>query len=171
MASDYIAVLRAIGPAAERVTDKMPFNFLWAGLIHLALPRATILHCSRAAIDTALSIHQTHFNPHVAFPTGGAALVAYFRAYRRLTAHWRRVLPREVFIDVRYEDVTGDPAPEIRRIVASCGLAWNDTCLHPETNTRIVKTASKWQTRQPIYRAVGRWRRYEPWLGDLAALV
>jgi hypothetical protein len=67
--------------------------------------------------------------------------------------------------------VTGDPAPEIRRIVASCGLAWNDTCLHPETNTRIVKTASKWQTRQPIYRAVGRWRRYEPWLGDLAALV
>ena len=171
MAADYIAVVRAIGPVAVRITDKMPFNFLWAGLINLALPHATILHCRRAAIDTALSIHQTHFNPHVAFPTGGAALVAYFRTYRRLTEHWRRVLPRERFVDVQYEDVTRAPEPEIRRIVVACGLDWNNACLHPETNPRIVKTASKWQARQPIYRdAVERWRRYEPWLGDLAGL-
>jgi YVTN family beta-propeller protein len=62
-AADYLGVLRAIAPKAARVTDKMPFNFLWAGLIHLAFPRATIIHCRRAAIDTALSIHQTHFHP------------------------------------------------------------------------------------------------------------
>jgi tetratricopeptide (TPR) repeat protein len=171
-AADYLAVLRAIAPKATRVTDKMPFNFLWAGLIHVAFPRATIIHCRRAAVDTALSIHQTHFHPILAFPTGGAELVAYFRDYQRLIDHWRGVLPPDRFIEVDYEDLTRAPEPAVRRIIAACGLAWNDACLRPESNPRAVKTPSKWQTRQPIYRtSVARWRRYEPWLGSLSELV
>jgi tetratricopeptide (TPR) repeat protein len=171
-AADYLGVLRAIAPTAARVTDKMPFNFLWAGLIHVAFPRATIIHCRRAAIDTALSIHQTHFRPGVAFPTGGAELVAYFRDYQRLIDHWRSVLPADRFMEVDYEDLTRAPEPVIRRIMAACGLAWHDACLRPESNPRAVKTPSKWQTRQPIYRtSVARWRRYEQWLGPLRALV
>jgi len=171
-AADYLGVLRAIAPKAARVTDKMPFNFLWAWLIHAAFPRATIIHCRRAAIDTALSIHQTHFHPILAFPTGGAELVAYFRDYQRLIHHWQNVLPPDRFIEVDYEDLTRAPEPVIRRIIAACGLAWNDACLRPESNPRAVKTPSKWQTRQPIYRtSVARWRRYKPWLGPLRELV
>jgi hypothetical protein len=171
-AADYLRALRAIAPTAARVTDKMPFNFLWAGLIHLAFPRAIIIHCRRAAVDTALSIHQTHFHPVLAFPTGGPELVSYFRSYERLVEHWRRVLPGDRFIEVDYEDLTGAPEPVIRRIIAACGLPWDDACLRPESNPRAVKTPSKWQTRQPIYRtSVERWRRYEPWLGPLRALV
>ena len=171
-AADYLGVLRAIGPTAARVTDKMPFNFLWAGLIHLAFPRATIIHCRRSPVDTALSIHQTLFYPGLAFPTGGVELVAYFRSYLRLTDHWRRALPSDRFVEVDYEELTRQPEPAIRRIVASCGLAWDDACLRPERNRRAVRTPSKWQTRQPIYRSsVDRWRRYEPWLGPLRALA
>jgi tetratricopeptide (TPR) repeat protein len=171
-AADYLGVLRAIAPRAARVTDKMPFNFLWAGLIHMAFPRATIIHCRRVAIDTALSIHQTHFRPGLAFPTGGAELVAYFRDYQRLIDHWRSVLPADRLIEVDYEDLTRAPEPVIRRIIAACGLAWDDACLRPESNPRAVNTPSKWQARQPIYRtSVARWRRYEPWLGPLRALV
>ncbi|HXM63052.1 MAG TPA: sulfotransferase [Terriglobales bacterium] len=171
-AAEYLGVLRAIAPTAARVTDKMPFNFLWAGLIHVAFPRAIIIHCRRAAIDTALSIHQTHFHPILAFPTGGAELVAYFRSYQRLIDHWRNVLPADRFIEVDYEVLTSAPEAVIRRIIAACGLAWHDSCLHPESNPRAVKTPSKWQTRQPIYRtSVERWRRYEPWLGPLRSLV
>ncbi len=172
VAADYLGVLRAIGPTAARVTDKMPFNFLWAGLIHVAFPRAIIIHCRRTAVDTALSIHQTHFHPSFAFPTGGAELVAYFRSYQRLIDHWRGVLPADRFIEIDYEDLTRAPEPVIRRIIAACGLAWDDSCLRPESNPRAVKTPSKWQTRQPIYRtSVARWRRYEPWLGPLRMLV
>ncbi|MGA7382049.1 MAG: sulfotransferase [Terriglobales bacterium] len=168
----YLGVLRAIAPRAGRVTDKMPFNFLWAGLIHLVFPRATIIHCRRAAVDTALSIHQTFFHPALAFPTGGAQLVAYFRSYQRLVDHWRSVLPADRYIEVDYEELTRAPEPAIRRIIAACGLAWHDACLRPESNPRAVKTPSKWQTRQPIYRtSVERWRRYEPWLGPLRTLV
>jgi tetratricopeptide (TPR) repeat protein len=151
-AAEYLGVLRGIAPKAARVTDKMPFNFLWAGLIHLAFPRALIIHCRRAAIDTALSIHQTHFRPGLAFPTGGAELVAYFRDYHRLVDHWRSVLPADRFLDVDYEDLTRAPEPVIRRIIAACGLEWDDACLRPESNPRAVNTPSKWQARQPIYR-------------------
>ena len=171
-AADYRALLRTIGPGAARVTDKMPFNFLWAGLIHLAFPDATIIHCRRSAIDTAVSIHQTNFNRHVAFPVGGADLVTYFHAYSGITAHWRSVLPPERFIEVEYESLTAIPEFEIRRLVGACGLSWSDACLTPERNARLVKTPSRWQTRQPIYQGgVQRWRRYEPWLGSLRALL
>ncbi len=172
VAEDYLAVLRQISPQAARVTDKMPFNFLWAGLIHLTFPRATIIHCRRASVDTALSIHQTFFHPSLPFPTGGAELVAYFRSYQRLMDHWREVLPTDRFIEVDYEVLTEMPEPVVRRIIAACGLTWHDACLRPENNPRAVRTPSKWQTRQPIYRtSVARWRRYDQWLGPLGALA
>ncbi len=171
-AQNYLRVLRTIAPKAVRVTDKQPFNFVWAGLIHLAFPRAAIIHCRRGAIDTALSIHQTLFATHYSFPTGGAELVAYYRAYERLMAHWRRVLPPDRFLEVDYEALIADPEPVIRRMVGFCGVPWDEACLHPEANTRVVKTPSKWQVRQPINRnSVERWRRYEAWLGALRELV
>jgi Flp pilus assembly protein TadD len=170
-AADYRRLLRQLAPGAARVTDKMPLNFQWAGLVHQALPRATIVHCRRDPVDTALSIHQTHFNPRLWFPTGGAALVGFVRGYQRLCAHWRRVLPPERFIEIDYEALVDEPESIIRRIVAASGLPWNNSCLFPQRNARAVKTPSKWQARQPIYRhSVGRWRSYEPWLGPLSAL-
>ena len=82
------------------------------------------------------------------------------------------MLPAERFLEVDYEELTRDPEPMIRRMIAGCGLPWDDACLRHERNTRSVKTPSKWQTRQPIYRnSVARWRRYEPWLGPLRALL
>jgi tetratricopeptide (TPR) repeat protein len=169
--ADYRQLLHQLAQGAARVTDKMPLNFQWAGLIHLALPGATIIHCRRAPLDTALSIHQTHFNPRMLFPTGGESLVRYVQAYMRLCAHWRTVLPPERFIEIDYEALVEEPEPVIRRLVASCGLPWNDACLYPQRNERIIKTPSKWQARQPIHRdAVGRWRVYEAWLGALGAL-
>ena len=171
-AGEYLGLLRAIAPTAARVTDKMPFNFLWAGLIHLTFPRATIIHCRRIPVDTAISIHQTHFHPSMAFPTGGVELVEYYRSYQRLMDHWRKVLPRERFIEVEYEQLTRAPEPEMRRMIGACGLPWHDACLRPESNPRAVRTPSKWQARQPIYcNSVDRWRRYEPWLGPLSALI
>jgi hypothetical protein len=154
------------------VTDKMPFNVLWAGAIHLALPRAVILHCRRSPIDTALSIHQTLFHPDLQFPTGGAGLVAYLRSYERLTRHWRRVLPQDRYLEVAYESLTREPEPAIRRIVEACRLPWNDACLQPHLRAGAVRTASNWQARQPIHRdSVQRWKRYEPYLGALRDLI
>lgn len=172
LGAEYVSLLHALARQAARVTDKMPLNILWAGLIHLALPRATLIHCRRASMDIAMSIHRTYFNPHASFPTGGQELVAAIRAVERLAAHWREVLPADRFIEVDYEQLVPDPEPAIRRLIAACDLPWDDACLRPEHNPRVIKTPSKWQARQPIHRdAIESWRRYEPWLGPLAALL
>jgi hypothetical protein len=170
-AADYVDHLRELAVGAARVVDKDPFNFHWAGLIHVAFPRAALIHCRRSPIDTALSIHQTYFSER-SFPTGGEALVRYYRVYERLMDYWRRVLPSDRFLEIDYEDLTAEPIPTSKRMIAHIGLEWDDRCLRPELNKRRVKTASRWQARQPIYRtAVERWRKYEAYLGPLADLA
>ncbi len=154
------------------VTDKMPLNLYWAGLVAAALPDAVIVHCSRRPIETALSIHRTYFNQHVAFPTGGEDLVEAIRATGRLAEHWRATLPANRFVEVEYEALVRDPEAAIRRLLLACGLAWEPACLTPERNPRRVRTPSLWQVRQPISDArVDQWRRYGPWLGALGALA
>ena len=57
-------------------------------------------------------------------------------------------------------------------LVAACGLDWNEACLARHRNARRITTPSVWQARPPIYRtSVERWRRYEPWLGELRELA
>ena len=176
--SGYAALLRKVrergrfAATASRICDKNPFNFFNIGLINLAFPRAAIIHCRRSPVDTALSIHQTHFATWTALPTGGEELVRYYRAYQRLMAHWREVLPAGRIFEVDYESLTTSPEEGIRRIVDYVGLDWSDSCLRPEDNVRIVRTPSRWQVRQGINtKSVDRWRRYQPWLGSLAALA
>jgi hypothetical protein len=172
LAGDYLAVLRAVAPDAARVTDKMPFNFFLLGAIRQAFPHATIVHCRRHPIDTCLSIYVTDFQTRYDFASDRGSLVFMYREYLRMMAHWRSVLPPDGCIDVDYETLVTDPEPTTRRLVAACGLEWSDACLAPDRNKRAITTASLWQARQPIYRtSVERWRRYQPWLGELRELL
>jgi tetratricopeptide (TPR) repeat protein len=169
---DYLRVLRAVGPQALRVTDKTPANFMWIGLVHTLLPKARFVHCRRSAVDTCLSIYFTHFATDWAFAGDRGDLVAFYRQYERLMAHWRAVIPADRLLDVDYEDATQAPEPTARRLVDFCGLPWDDACLRPESNAETIRTASRWQARQPVYRSsVDRWRNYEPWLGALRELL
>ncbi len=171
-ASAYLATLDAVSTEAARIIDKNPYNFFWAGLIHLAFPNATIVHCRRHPIDTCLSIGATYLPATAEFSTDPEDLVVYWREYRRLTEHWRAVLPSSRFVEVDYEALIADPETVSRALVAACGLAWDPACLHPENNERMVRTSSRWQVRQPIYASsTERWRRYAPWIGALSALV
>jgi tetratricopeptide (TPR) repeat protein len=171
IASDYLLALRMYGPDAKRVTDKALGNFITLGLIHRIFPNATLVHCRRNPIDTALSIFTTNFDTHLAFGSDRADIVFHYRQYQRMMAHWRKVLPSDRLIEVDYEALVTDPEPQVRRLISACGLNWNDACLEPHSNAGKIKTASVWQARQPIYRtSVERWRRYEPWLGELRQL-
>jgi tetratricopeptide (TPR) repeat protein len=169
---DYRSLLGSIAPKALRVTDKMPFNFLWLGLVHLIFPNARIVHCRRNPIDTCLSIYTNHFATRWDFASDRGDLAFYYRQYLRLMDHWRTALPPDRLLGVDYEDLTADPEGTARRLIAFCGLDWDPACLQPERNRDAVRTASLWQARQPIYRrSVERWRHYEPWLGELRQLV
>jgi Flp pilus assembly protein TadD len=170
--ADYRRLLRGIGRDALRVTDKMPFNFLWLGLIHLIFPNARVIHCRRHPVDTCLSIYTNDFGTRWEFAGDRGDLAFYYRQYLRLMDHWRRVLPPERLLEIEYEDVASDPAGSAQRLIAFCGLEWDPACLRPERNPDAVKTASLWQARQPVHRrSVDRWRNYEPWLGELRQLM
>jgi tetratricopeptide (TPR) repeat protein len=172
LAEDYLATLRAFGPVAKRVTDKTLSNFMLLGIIHRVFPNATFIHCRRHPIDNALSIFTTNFEMYIDFVADRSDIVFFTRQYQRLMAHWREVLPSDRLIEVDCEALVADPEPHTRRLIAACGLDWNDACLAPHRNTRRIQTASVWQARQPIYRtSVERWRRYEPWLGELRELA
>ena len=164
----YLAELKQIVPDSERVTDKMPSNYYYAGLIHLTLPRAKIIHCVRDPVDTCVSCFSKLFSGAQVHTYDLAELGRYYRRYERLMMHWRSVLPKGRILDVRYEDVVADLERQARRILAYCALPWNDRCLAFHRTERPVRTASATQVRRPIYNtAVGRWRAYADDLGPL----
>ena len=168
----YQAKLCQISTTARRITDKLPTNFQYIGLLHAAFPRARVIHCRRDPLDTCLSIYFTNFAQGMEYSFDREWIVDYYHQYARLTEHWRNVLPSSCLLEIDYEDLVAAPEPVIRRMIDFCGLEWDDACLRPEQNQRVVKTASIWQARQPIYgTSVSRWRRYEPWLGAFNRLM
>jgi hypothetical protein len=171
IAKAYLGILREIGPTARRVTDKMPQNFAALGLIHRVFPKARIICCRRNPVDTCLSIYTTSFRHPMPFVSSRSDIVFFYRQFERLMNHWHEVVPSDRLIEVRYEDLVCEREQTTRRMIEFAGLEWSDACLRPEQNVRPVKTASVWQVRQPVYGASReRWRKYEPWLGELAEL-
>ncbi len=155
----YLAAVTPHAPEARRITDKMPANFRFAGLIHLALPNARLVHIRRDPVDTCLSCFSLLFGGEHPYAYDLAELGRFYRAYQKLMEHWRRVLPSGVMLEVGYEELVREFAPQARAIVAHCGLEWDQACLEFHKTERPVHTASAVQVRQPLYQsAVGRWR-------------
>lgn len=168
----YLKVMGEIAPGMPRVTDKQPLNYSHLGLIHLALPKARIIHCRRNPVDTCLSIYTTPYHGGLRWGHDKERIVGVYRDYQRLMDLWRRVLPPEVLLEVDYEELVTDREKVARRMIEFVGLDWNEACLSPEENIRAVTTPSQWQVRQPVYTSsVERWRRYEPWLGPFRELL
>lgn len=162
----YAAAVQALNPEAARITDKMPHNYRYLGLIHMMLPRGRIIHCVRHPVDTCLSCFQQHFSQGQIWTYQLDELGRYYVAYHKLMDHWRRVLPEGRILDVNYENVVADLEPQARRLIGHCGLAWDDACLAFHENKRAVRTASQAQVREPIYdRSVEPWKPYEKHLG------
>jgi tetratricopeptide (TPR) repeat protein len=172
IAQDHAGDLDTVSTTASRVTDKNPFNFAWLGLIRIALPDAFIIHCRRDPVDTCLSCYMTPFSSGNNFSSSRADLVFFHRKYERLMAHWRSVIPSRRFLALDYEELVTEPEAVTRRLIAFCELPWHPDCLAPERNRRPINTASVIQARRPVYtESVARWRRYEPWLGELRELL
>lgn len=167
----YLAHLDKVSTSAERVTDKLPFNFMHLGVIALLFPKARIIHCRRQPLDNCLSCYFTSFADQIRFANRLDTLGRYYLDYDRLMRHWHEVLPVEIF-DLRYEEMIDDTEGRIRALLEHCGLEWEDACLSFYETQRGVRTPSRWQVRQPIYRgSVERWRNYQTHLEPLARIL
>jgi tetratricopeptide (TPR) repeat protein len=158
-----------------RFTDKLPNNFSFIGFAHLILPNAKVINARRHPLDSCLGNYKQLFGKGQHFTYDMQELGLYYRQYHDIMKHWHRVLPGKV-LDVHYEDTVADLETQVRRILAHCGLPFEEACLRFHETDRPVRTASSEQVRQPLYtRALGTWRRYEKHLGlwqeDLADII
>lgn len=176
LATAYCRQLASHSDQSVRITDKMPINFKFIGLIQMILQNAKIIHVKRNAVDTCLSCFTKHFKHGQPFSYDLEETANYYKDYDRLMTHWRNVLPEGTFLDVEYENIVQDKERETRRILKYCDLNWEDACLEPHKNTRNIRTASLVQVRQPLYSSsVQRWLPYKdhltPLLNTLGSLA
>lgn len=171
LAQRYLAALEQRAPTAARITDKMPFNLLWLGLVALLLPEARVIYCRRDAMDNCLSCYFQSFSKGMRFTYDLGHLGRVYRQHERLMAHWAACLPLNM-ITVDYEALVADQNTQSRRLIEFLGVDWDDGVIDFHRTDRPVRTASVWQVRQPVYRSsVERWRAYEPWLDELRAAL
>jgi tetratricopeptide (TPR) repeat protein len=148
--------------------DKAPNNFWHVGLIHLMLPRSTIIDVRREPMACCFSnLKQLFGTTNQEFTYGVDDIARHYRTYLDLMRHWDEVLPGRV-LRVQYEDVVEDLEGGVRRLLEHCGLEFEPACLAFHETRRSVRTPSSEQVRQPIGReGLEQWRNYAPWLGPL----
>jgi hypothetical protein len=172
LAREYRALLTRLAPHADCVVDKMPSNFLAAGLIVAALPEARIIHMQRSPIDTCLSIYFQDFESAYSYANDLSDLADAYREYLRLMRHWRATLPAGAMLEVPYEGLVQAQEPWTRRMLDFLGLPWDAACLDFHRTRRTLATVSSWQVRQTLHASsVGRWRNYQPFIAPLLPLA
>ena len=160
------AVPHDLGP--DRITDKMPTNFVHLGLIQMLFPRARIIHCQRNALDTCLSCYVQNFGGvGMRFAYDLEHIGSFYSDYRKLMSHYKDVISLPI-LDVNYEELVSDQENRSRAIIDFAGLEWEDACLEFHKLPRSVVTASHAQVRKPMYQSsVLRYRNYEAHLDKL----
>ncbi len=162
---NYLERLAAFAPDAAYVTDKMPVNFCWIGVIRRALPEAKIIWVERDARAVCWSIFRRSF----ATKGNGYAddlndLTAFYALYKDLMAFWMREFPGEIY-HLNYERLTEHQEEETRKLLEYAGLEWEESCLEFHKTRRSVATASALQVKTQMYKGSSEeWRNYEPFL-------
>jgi tetratricopeptide (TPR) repeat protein len=171
LGEDYLARVARHRHDTPHFTDKMPNNFPSIGFIHLILPNATIIDARRHPLDSCFGSFKQHFAQGQTFSYDLIEIGEYFLEYRRMMRHWQEVLPGRV-LEVRYEDMVGDLPGQTQRLLAHCGLPWEDACLRFWETERPVRTASSEQVRQPIYTtSLNHWRHFRTELAPLIEVL
>ncbi len=169
-ATAYLKRLRQCNADASIFTDKTLSHITHIGSIARMLPGAKIIHVRRNGLDTCLSIYKNNITGEL-FDYGHdlGELGRYYRMYERLMAHWKRILPAGMLIEIDYEELVADQESQSRALLQSCGLQWNPACLDFQQAGNRVLTASMTQVRQPMYaRSVGAASHYQQHLHMLA---
>jgi tetratricopeptide (TPR) repeat protein len=171
-AAAYLAAYPPMAQRAERVVDKSLSSWLYLAAIRRLFPNARLIHCRRHPMDICWSAYTELFGEHaLTYTYGLETLAERYRLYDAAMIEAHRQLPGAI-LDIRYEELVANPEPVVESLLAFCDLPFDPACLRPEMTQRSVRTASRGQVRQPIYRtSVGRWRPYARHLERLNRLL
>jgi len=164
----YIEALKIRSDNKSIVTDKMPHNFLYVGLIFSAFPDAKVIHVNRDPAATCWSNYKHYFTAKgLGYCYDLDDTVAYFGLYKDLMQFWLGHYGDRIY-NLNYENLTINQDAETRKLIHYLGLEWEDGCLSPQQNKRSVQTASQQQVRQKVYQGSSQqWRKFEPYLNGV----
>ena len=162
---EYLSALKQRSEGNAIVTDKMPHNFRFLGLIATALPEAKIIHVKRDPAAVCWANYTRYFvNDSLGYCYSLDDILHYYELYQDLMKYWRLTLPDRIY-DLDYDALTENQEEETRKLIHHLGLEWDDACLSPQDNTRGVATASALQVRQKVYQGSSeKWKQYLPFL-------
>ena len=149
------------------LTDKMPHNFRYLGIIKKSLPEAKIIFVKRDAKATCWSNFKHYFTAKgLGYSYNLTDLVSFYKLFEDLMNFWKNEFG-ETILEVHYESLVRDKEVEIRKIINFLGLSWEENCLEPHNNKRHVLTASNQQVKKQIYSGSSdEWKKYELSLGE-----
>ena len=162
---NYLAKLENVSNGNVIISDKMPLNFRYIGLLCAAFPEAKIIHIKRnpAAVCWA-NFKQLFASKNMNYCYALDDIVGYFQLYDNLMEFWKRMHCIQ-FYTVDYELLTINQESETRQLIDYLGMDWDEKCLSPQNNKRPVTTASHVQVREKVYKGSSQqWKKYEPFL-------
>lgn len=167
----YLARVAPAMTDGDMFTDTTPMNFLYLGLARILFPAARFVVCLRDPMDNCLSLFRQKLTGGNDYAHSLEDLGGYYRLHRELVSHWEKVLGDRL-ITVQYESLVTDLEPQVRRLLAFCGLEFDPACLRFHQSDRHVKSPSAAQVRQPLYASsVGAWKSYEAQLAPLRSAL
>ena len=171
LAKRYLDFAQAFRQSAPYFVDKAPGNFHHIGLIKTLFPAAKIIDIRRHPMASGWSLYRHFFADSFLFSYDLATIGKYHQDYIELMEHWHSVLPDQI-LTVSYEGLVQDLPAALERILAYCGLPFEQSCLDFHLNKRPVATPSSEQVRQSIYTgALDHWKNYEKYLGPLKSAL
>jgi tetratricopeptide (TPR) repeat protein len=147
------------------VTDKMPQNFRYLGLLAATFPEAKIVHVERTPAAVCWANYKQYFSSNnIGFCYAIDDILSYYKLYKNLMEFWTKRLNKRIY-NLDYELLTISQESETRQLIEYLGLDWDKNCLSPQNNMRSVATASSLQVRQKVYQGSSeQWKKYEPFL-------
>jgi len=170
------ARILAQSPGKRRLLDKQPMQLISLPIISRVFPDARVIHALRDPRDVCLSCFFQEFAPNDSM-NNFLSLDRTAVLYQAAMNLWLDQHSRYAFepLEVRYERLTADTEPEIRRLIEFVGLEWDERVLsfhERPASAQLVKTPSYEAVSQPVHtRAVGRWRRYQKELAPILPIL
>ena len=164
---NYLKKLSSISKNCSIMTDKLPHNFRYLGLITAVFPNAKIVHVKRDPIAVCWGNFKQYFESQsLGYCYSLDDTISYYKLYENLMTFWQKSFGNRIY-NLNYELLTINQQTETRKLIQHIGLDWNEKCLYPQSNTRTVKTASNIQVRKRVYQGSSeQWKKYEPFIRD-----
>jgi len=165
---DYLFNLNKLSKK-KYITDKLPGNFKFIGIILESIPEAKIIHVERNPMAVCWSNYKSNFlsNNGMEYTLRQKDIAEFFTSYNNLMKFWSEKFPGKI-INIDYENLIENYEFEVKNLLLKLNLKWEDQVLKFYENKRSVDTASFMQVREKIYKnSSEQWKKYQNFLSPM----